>query len=365
MASSHYKSKNVNHALHRLLEGDKIAEASTLIESMLKESSSFGKEYRGFVSLVIKFYIMSNDDKKLDTFYSLHLANLMKRDILIYSHYYYSSNFTKSLKSFVYLISNYYLDSSNLFFLIKNKMFKFIELLDGFYIKLKKYDSLTPVEDYLLLHKYPFNKDTINMILSQIKIKKKNILVSFYVDLISIKQNKIIIDAGNILFSFGGNITVSGYNLLIDLIEYYLDINMIPIIIIHNRHLKTSYKGSSKNINIIKSIEKLKSIGAKYIFETPYNENDDFYIIYLSLLLECNILTNDNYKDHIFNFRTNKSNSDENMAQNYIDDLVVKYSIDHGNFIINDIDSKEFSKCIQIIDKDVYIPTIDNTFVKL
>lgn len=365
MASSQYKSKTVNYALHRLLEEDKIAEASTLIEGMLKESSSFGKEHRGFVSLVIKFYIMSNDDEKLDTFYSLHLGDLMKRDILIYSHYYYSSNFDRSLESFIYLISNYYLDSPNLFFLIKNRMFKFIKLLNGFYIKLKKYDTLEPVKDYLVLIKYPFNKDSINTILSQIKLKNKNSLLSFYENLTSIQQNKIIIDAGNILFSFGGNITISGYNLLIDLIEYYLDINMIPIIIIHNRHLKTSYKSSSKNINIIKSIEKLKSVGSRYIFETPYNENDDFYIIYLSLLLECKILTNDNYKDHIFNFRTNKNNSDENMAQNYIDDLVVKYTIDCGNFIINDIDSKEFSKCIQIIDKEIYIPTIDNRFVKV
>ena len=184
MAYSQHKSKNVNHALHRLLEGNDLDEAGTLIESMLKYESSFGKEYSGFISLVIKFYIMSNDNDKLDTFYSLHLGNLMKRDILIYSHYYYSSNFDKSLKSFVYLISNYYLDSSNLFFLIENQMFKFIELLDGFYIKLKKYDSLSPVEDYLTLHKYPFNKDTINKILSQINIKKKDTNIFFFLMLI-------------------------------------------------------------------------------------------------------------------------------------------------------------------------------------
>ena len=365
MTSSHYKRKNVNYVLHQLLEGESIAEASTLIESMLKDSYSYEKEYRGFVSLVIKFYIMSNDNEKLDSFYSLHLTNLMKRDILIYTHYYYSSNFDKALEKFVYLISNYYLDSSNLLFLINNKMYKFIGLLDTLYIKLNKYDSQLLIDDYNILHKYPFNKAIINKILSQINIKKKDILISFYKNLTSIYQDKIIIDAGNILFSVGGNITILGYTLLVDLIEYYLGIDMIPIIIIHNRHLKTSYKDSSKNSNIIKCIEKIKSYGSKFIFETPYNENDDFYIIYLSLLLECNVLTNDNYKDHIFNFRTNESNSDENMAQNYIDDLTVKYSINCGNLIINDIDSLEFSKCIQIIDKDVYIPTIDNTFIKL
>ena len=129
--------------------------------------------------------------------------------------------------------------------------------------------------------------------------------------------------------------------------------------------MKTSFKGSSKNTNILNSIKKIKNVCSKFIFETPYNENDDFYIIYLSLLLECKILSNDNYKDHIFNFRTNQTSSDENMAQNYIDDLVVKYSIAAGTFIINELDSMTFSKCIQIIGKKAYLPTIDNTFIQL
>ena len=56
---------------------------------------------------------------------------------------------------------------------------------------------------------------------------------------------------------------------------------------------------------------------------------------------------------------------DENMIQNYIDDLIIKYSIEGTTFIINEVDSMEISKCIQIINKYAYLPTTDNSFVKI
>ena len=370
MTSLYQSSKSINHTLYQLIENKKFAEAKELIDCTIikmpsQEKKTREKEIRGFISLVIKFYIMTRNNDNLDTFYLIHREKLMKRDILIYAHYFYSSNYCKSLENFTYLINNYYLDSSNLLFLIENNMFKFIEILNGFYIKLKNYKELVTIDDYSILQKYSFDEKIISQILSQINVSKRGKLISFYKNIVDIPQTKIIIDAGNILFSFGGNITPAGYNLLIELVEYYLNINIIPIIVIHNRHLKTSFKGSSKNTNILNSIKKIKNVCSKFIFETPYNENDDFYIIYLSLLLECKILSNDNYKDHIFNFRTNQTSSDENMAQNYIDDLVVKYSIAAGTFIINELDSMTFSKCIQIIGKKAYLPTIDNTFIQL
>lgn len=363
--SSQHSSKNVNHTLHRLLESRKIAEASILVESILEDLTFTGKEKRGFISLVIKLYIMNSDNDKLDSFYQIHKDNLMKRDILLYCQYYYLSDHVKSTKNFVYLISNYYLDSSNLLFLIKNKMFDFIKILNGFYIKLTDFSSLEIIDNYEMLEKYTFKTEIIEHILSQVKISKKSDLMFFYKNLEEIDNRKIIIDAGNILFSFGGEVTISGYKLLLELVEYFFDKEIIPIIIIHNRHLKTHYKGKLKEKNIVDSINSLRKFGSNFIFETPYNENDDFYIIYLSLILQSKILTNDNYKDHIFNFRTNEVSSEENMAQNYIDDLVVKYSIEGGTFIINNIDSQEISKCIQIIGNDFYLPTIENTFVKV
>jgi len=370
MAFQYKSNKSINHILYQLIENQKFAEASDIIEYAIikipsEEMKTRNNEIRGFISLVIKFYIMTFDNDKLETFYLTHQESLMKRDILMYTRYFYLNNYEKALEHFIYLISNYYLDSSNLLFLIENNMFKFIEILNGFYIKLKDYENFVSVDNYSILQKYPFDEKIISQIILQINISKKEKLLSFYESVVNIPQTKIIIDAGNILFSFGGNITVAGYNLLIELVEYYMNINIIPIVIIHNRHLKTTFKGSSKSTNIISCINKIKNVCSKFIFETPYNENDDFYIIYLSLLLECKIFSNDNYKDHVFNFRTNETSSDENMAQNYIDDLVVNYSIECGKFIINDFNSMTFSKCIQIIDNDAYIPTIDNTFVQL
>ena len=70
MASLHNTSKNVNHTLYQLLEGQKIAEARILVESMVDTVPSNDKEYRGFISLVIKFYIIVEDSHSLDNIYS-------------------------------------------------------------------------------------------------------------------------------------------------------------------------------------------------------------------------------------------------------------------------------------------------------
>ena len=90
---------------------------------------------------------------------------------------------------------------------------------------------------------------------------------------------------------------------------------------IHTRHLKKTFKGNQKDKRIISAIDTIYRLSENLILETPYNQNDDFYIIYLGLLYKSKILTNDNYRDHIFNFRANKIDSDENMVENYIDDL--------------------------------------------
>ena len=173
-----------------------------------------------------------------------------------------------------------------------------------------------------------------------------------------------MIDAGNILFSIKGEVTVEGYKNLIRLIEYFNSRNMIPIVIIHTRHLKKRFKGKEKTNEIVSCIDKIKSCYSKFIFETPYNKNDDFYIIYTALLLECQVITNDHFRDHIYKFRTNNHESDENIIENYIEDLLVKYSPTCHNMGLTDLKLLKFSKCIQFIDKMVYIPTTANGFIK-
>jgi len=369
MTTSARHFRNINYNLYQFLENDNNAEASQLINIyfplILKEFNE-SKEIKGFISLVLKFYILSNDSVNLDKIYISYKSNLMKRDILSYIHYYYLIDYIKALDSFNYLIENYYMDSSNLDFIISNHMDKFITLLDGYYIKTSNSNNLLSVDDFSILSKYPFNQHIINDTILKIKDKiNEEKILKFNKIIESYKTTeKIIIDAGNILFAVNGNITLTSYIHLIKFIKYYKNNNIIPIIVIHTRHLKKTFKGNQKDKRIISAIDTIYRLSENLILETPYNQNDDFYIIYLGLLYQSKILTNDNYRDHIFNFRANKIDSDENMVENYIDDLISKYKIQGDMLIIDHISSLNISKCIQIKNKLIYIPTIDNKFIK-
>jgi hypothetical protein len=369
MTTSAIYFRNINHNLYQFLENNSNAEASQLINNnfpILLKGYNGTKETKGFISLVLKFYISSNDSINLDNIYISYKNTLMKRDILNYSYYYYKSDYKKALDSFNYLMENYYIDSSNLDFIISNNMDRFIILLDGSYIKTTNSTNSVYLDNYDILRKYPFNQRIINDTISKIKdqlneekILKFNRIMEPY------KTNKkIIIDAGNILFAVNGNITLNSYIHLIKFIKYFKNNNITPIIVIHTRHLKKTFKGNQKDKKIINAIDIIYSLSDNLILETPYNQNDDFYIIYLGLFYQSKILTNDNYKDHIFNFRTNKLESDENMVENYIDDLVSKYNILGDSIVIDHISSLNISKCIQIKNNIVYIPTTNNKFIR-
>ena len=276
-------------------------------------------------------------------------------------HQLWCIDFDKSLNNFKYLLSKFKLTADNLQFLIDNKLDRFIELLDGSYIKLNISGDII---DPSILKFYDFSKDIVHSILNKLErfISVDNIR-KFCIDLSKNKNKKIIIDAGNVLYSVRGEITEDGYNNLINIIEFLKRINYVPIVIIHTRHLKTKYKGKDKDKGIIDCISKIKKINSKYIFETPYQKNDDFYIIYTGFYLSCQIITNDNFKDHIFKFRTNEVESDENEIENCIEDLIIKYESSKKNLGITPSSIQHISKCIQVIDKMVYIPNLNNNFI--
>ena len=352
--------KNVNYKLYQLIEDNKLLEAQKIIFEIFEQNIKFkGKEYRGFISLVLKFYILLKDDIKIDNIFQNNKDSLMKRDILTYCNYYYDSNYEKALESFLYLNKNYLIDASNLNYLIENKMFKFISFLDGKFIKLSKSYDLPELRDTNLVKKYNFDKDISHNILSKLSIYQKNFL-EFLDSVRKCNKTKIIIDGGNILFAYSGKINKKGYDLLLKIIKYFWNINIIPILIIHNRHLK-----SKKNKQITKIISEIQKLNKHFIFETPFNENDDLYILYSSLFLQSNILSNDNYKDHIYNFKNNKNNLEDNLYQVYIENLVCNYTLNDKFCNINKLDYIDKSLCIQVNQNNILIPTIKDNFLIL
>ena len=349
---------NPIYSLYKSIETQNFTNARYLINEVIQFDKLKQSELKSVVSLVLKYYILTNS-KNIENFYNDNKNSLMKRDILLYCNHFYHSDFDKSMKSFKYLISKYKLTSDNLSFIVSNKLDFFLKLLDGYYINL---DIDKGSSEYKQLKFYEFSEDVVNSTLHKItnfiNIQKVKI---FCDNLKEIQKKKIIIDAGNVLYSVRGEITVDGYLNLIKIVEFFKRIDYVPIIIIHTRHLKKRFNGEFKENEVIKCIEKLKKINKSYIFETPYQKNDDFYIIYTGLSLSCQIISNDNYRDHIYNFRTNSHESDDNQIENYIDDLVVKYD---PSTLDMEITQKYISNCIQVTKKKVYIPTNNHKFIE-
>ena len=102
--------KNVNYKLYQLIEDNKLSQAEKIIFEIFDHKLKFNeKEYRGFVSLVLKYYILLEDDINIDIIFHSNKDSLMKRDILTYCFYYYNSNYEKAVENFLYLNQNYYL----------------------------------------------------------------------------------------------------------------------------------------------------------------------------------------------------------------------------------------------------------------
>lgn len=356
--------KKLNHNLYLNIMNQNYAEAQKLLDIGFSGIDFKFKDRRGFISLAINFHISQNNDREIDLLLNTNLDIIMKRDFLKCIKYYYDKDNIKSHELFNMLLENFYFDNQCLDFILDNNMYIFLIQLDGKFLKTS--NDYNIVQDYTCLKKVPFDTNLVfNSLIMIDALIKSEIMNSLKVDIKneSIDISKlVVIDAGNILFSTSGKVTKTGYNNLVDTVEYILTSDMIPIVVIHTRHLKKNFKSKPKSNDIIKIIEYLRSNNNIFIIETPYNINDDFYIIYIALYYQCQVITNDNYKDHIYNFRSNKNENEENMIENYIDSLLIKYNVLQKKIIIEPF--YNYSKCIQVVDNIVYIPNNKN-FTKI
>lgn len=339
-------NKNINYLLHKFLEDKNLDLAREMIKINPKKLK--GKELKSFVSLKLKYYLLTNDILNIEKIYS-NKESLMKRDILNYCHYFYKMDKEKSLSSFLFLICGHNLTPDNIDFLIENNMIDFLKLLDGYYYQTSYNKNFN---DISFLKSYKFNSEVIDNTI----IKLGDVIditdLKVFCEKIKTKGNKkVVLDGGNILFYYKGKVSNAGYNLMIKIIKHLKGLDIIPILILHNRHLK----GKSKYITQIRN-------ECEFIFETPYNKNDDFYILYVFLTLNCKVITKDNYKDHIFCFRSNLKEDEYNLLGKYIEELLLKYD---DKICLNSDDFIHVSNCIQVFDKNILIPTLENDFYQL
>lgn len=93
---------------------------------------------------------------------------------------------------------------------------------------------------------------------------------------------------------------------------------------------------------------------------TPYNYDDDLFILWFFLHTNCQsfIISNDKYRDHIFNLNNLKNDKFQEFKY-IIKQQTISYDINMKceNF-------PTFSRCIQVSDK-IYIPHISGKFIEL
>jgi len=314
---TNYQVNGLSRKFHDLLTNNKYSELKDILEKYGIGNLSNTKN-KGIISLILQYGINTNNQAIIDYIFP-HLS--MKRDYLNYILYH------KDDKEYTIEIFKKYIDTDSILqkdieFISENNLIYLLKYLEGKFIKMD-IEGYLPNIDFKKFHLE--NKEVLFGKISR-KIDPKD-LVKFTKKLETIKYDTII-DAGNILFSRNGNFNQNSIDDLINVINHFKN----SFIIIHTRHLKN---------------DKIKkALMNKNYFATPYNYNDDIFILLAYLNnTHSSIITNDNYKDHTI---------EDNELRNFILDNVIKYTNKNGVFTFED--KLNYTRNIQIIDNRVYVP---------
>jgi hypothetical protein len=326
----------------------------------------------GLISNLLIYYISINDVEKIEEIIklsSIYNFNMMKRDYLNLSKYFYPININYSIKYFNYILSrvstNTVILSKDVDFLIKNKMFNIFYLISGLFIEssINLYPLVTGDEKKLELKMI---NSTINIAIKE--YIEKSISPKYIKQLYQFVKNQknrfdAIIDGGNILHARTGLINPNSLNdleILINLVKKKIG---KPLLVIHCRHLKTCP-------NLINRLNLMKI--SYYL--TPYNINDDIFILWFFINYNSipYIISNDRYRDHIFNFETKKKNYiikynnsqlDYDFSQfNYI---LYQQTLNYNLNQLNVDSPPKYSRCIQHNNDRIYVPHISGKFIEL
>jgi hypothetical protein len=301
------KTNNISWELHKLLLNNDLEKINKIVDNIKKLDYD-----NGIITNLILYYIKINNKNKID--YFLENYKLMKRDYL--NIIVYDKNY---LYLFDFIINNFELLDKDLDFIINNKI-NVLHKLDGYFLK-NNCNYINTI-DTKLLKLYYLDEKSIELMLNL--IEKEIIITNKINDLLKINYDNII-DCGNIIYNNQGKINYNNLNIINQL-------NGNNLLIIHTKHKK------NLNSNIFKN----------NIYFTPYKFNDDLYILYffLKMKTKCFIISNDKYRDHIFNFNISEK------FKNIITQQTINYNLDNNT--INNYPT--FSNCIQVINDLIFIP---------
>ncbi len=321
---------NVFYHINNELSNNNLDKTKQLLDSI---DINTLKNIKSYYSLLLKYFIKT---KNMEMINKLVFNNiLMKRDYLLFCKY--SNNIEKNKIVVNIMLKKDEITTKDIDYIIEHCPY-ILHLFDGYYCQTKNKSNFNT---YSILKQYNIDD-----------IKEK--IIDFYKTKISIieinnclSNHDIILDGGNIAFFNIKNNIPNYYNIL-KILKLVEDKN--PLIIIHKKHMKV------KN----KAIDILKNKYIKNLFITPYQKYDDYYIIYSIIKKGIPVISNDKYRDHIYDMFKIFYKDDVynfNKVSNFIKDNIITYSL-------NNIDYKSyhynFSRCIQCIDNNIYVPTIDS-----
>ena len=259
----------------------------------------------------------------------------MKRDYLSYCIFIYHSDTDESIRIFKeHILSKEQILKKDIDLLIESKCYGLLISLEGYYVDCS-FPSHHIYHSDLKRFSNIQRKDDI------IKYYQTKIPIDSFSDFINRLENiDVILDGGNIIYN--------GKDINIGKLEHILlksfDIYSNPLIVIHCRHFK---KLTDKKLSFISKYK-------DHIFMTPYGVYDDYYQILGMIFKNISIITNDMFRDHIFDmFKI--FDSKNNQIKHYIESMCLTYGKNISTF-------RPFSNCIQYNDNYIYIPTDDGFF---
>jgi hypothetical protein len=303
-------------------------------------------QHNGIVSKILEYYIEKKDDEMLRKITIECNDFLMKRDYLHIIQYIDSKEMIQNMFNNI-VLQRFTLLDKDIDYIIKCQLYYLLYCLDGMFLYTSLQCNKTIDTNMMKLYSMPMQK--IQYIMSEIEKKIKPPKFK------NIDQYKAVIDGGSVIHARGGKVTKHSIMDLINIINLTRQQIGEPILIIHKRHLKT----------IDRMVEILQENNVTYHL-TPPHINDDMYIIHTFLTLQsCGIhsyiVTNDKYRDHIYSYeKLIGGGFGACQFKNIVEQQIISYNVINGTLA----KVSRFSRCIQIIDKKVMVPTLDGGFVE-
>lgn len=318
-------------------------------------------KHNGLISNILNYLIEIKNDILIESILVSDI-NLMKRDYLKLIKYYFEKDKDRALNIFekkVLTKQNKNTESILLFkdidFILKNNIGQILEKTIGLFTEstLDGYELVTPEKINIFYLPELLIHNIKNKIEETYLQKQLNNLNKFWNQWK--KPYKAIIDGGSVIHNRNGLIVEESYLDLINLIQIVSEQIGKPLVILHQKHLK-------KRPQLLKELNTTSYL-------TPYNYNDDLFILWFFLKLGTKpfIISNDKYRDHVFNFETLFISKDRKKEMgffqfnNIIKQQILRYDIDKKYIEAQ----PRYSKCIQLIENHLYVPHKTNQFIKI